>query len=41
MPGPDKIISAAVDHLPWLGSNGKPLTDVAEYSKYLTFVNIM
>ncbi|KAJ2919639.1 hypothetical protein MD484_g832, partial [Candolleomyces efflorescens] len=39
--GPEKIISAAVGHLPWLGSNGKPLTNVSEFAKYMTFVNIM
>ncbi|RXW17813.1 hypothetical protein EST38_g8035 [Candolleomyces aberdarensis] len=39
--GPEKIISAAVGHLPWLGSNGKPLNNVSEYAKYMTFVNIM
>lgn len=39
--GPDRIISAAVSHLPWLGANGKPLSNVSEYAKYMTYVNIM
>lgn len=39
--GPCKIISAAVAHLPWLGSNGKPLTDVSAYAAQMNFVNIM
>ncbi|KAG5645132.1 hypothetical protein DXG03_006849 [Asterophora parasitica] len=39
--GPSKIISAAVAHMPWLGANGKPLTNVSEYAKVMSFVNIM
>ncbi|KAL0952638.1 hypothetical protein HGRIS_006884 [Hohenbuehelia grisea] len=39
--GSSKIISAAVPHLPWLGTNGKPLTDVSAYAAQLTYVNIM
>ncbi|KAG6810346.1 hypothetical protein H0H92_012239 [Tricholoma furcatifolium] len=39
--GPSKIISAAVAHLPWFGPNGKPLTDVAQFSAILSYVNIM
>ncbi|KAF6750396.1 glycoside hydrolase family 18 protein [Ephemerocybe angulata] len=39
--GNDKIISAAVSHLPWLGANGKPLTNVSEFAKCMTYVNIM
>ncbi|KAF5376626.1 hypothetical protein D9615_007898 [Tricholomella constricta] len=39
--GPLKIISAAVAHMPWLGANGKPLTNVSEFAKLMTFVNIM
>ncbi|KAG6890136.1 hypothetical protein C0995_011429 [Termitomyces sp. Mi166 len=39
--GPAKIISAAVAHLPWLGSDGKPLTDVTEFAAVMTYVNIM
>ncbi|PBK85665.1 glycoside hydrolase family 18 protein [Armillaria gallica] len=39
--GTSKIISAAVPHLPWLGSNGNPLTDVSAYAKVMTYVNIM
>ncbi|KIM81786.1 glycoside hydrolase family 18 protein [Piloderma croceum F 1598] len=39
--GPDKIISAAVTQLPWLGSNGRPLTDVSAYAKEMNYVNIM
>lgn len=36
-----KIISAAVPHLPWLGSNGQPLTDVSAYAAVMDYVNIM
>lgn len=39
--GKTKIISAAVPHLPWLGTNGKPLTNVASYAAQLTYLNIM
>ncbi|KAF9033124.1 glycoside hydrolase family 18 protein [Panaeolus papilionaceus] len=39
--GPCKILSAAVAHMPWLGSNGKPLTDLTAYAAELTYVNIM
>ncbi|TFK36118.1 glycoside hydrolase superfamily [Crucibulum laeve] len=39
--GCSKIISAAVPHLPWLGSNGQPLTDVSAYAAQMDFVNIM
>ncbi|KAF9558511.1 glycoside hydrolase family 18 protein [Agrocybe pediades] len=39
--GDSKIISAAVTQLPWLGGNGEPLSDVSEYAKYMTYVNIM
>ncbi|KAG5651912.1 hypothetical protein H0H81_006963 [Sphagnurus paluster] len=39
--GPSKIISAAVAHTPWLGANGKPLTNVSEYAALMTYVNIM
>ncbi|KAJ6497640.1 glycoside hydrolase family 18 protein [Mycena sanguinolenta] len=39
--GSSKIISAAVTDLPWLGANGKPLTDVSEYASQLTYVNLM
>ncbi|KAG6910362.1 hypothetical protein DXG01_011077 [Tephrocybe rancida] len=39
--GPSKIISAAVAHLPWLGSNGKPMPNVAEFAAIMTYVNIM
>ncbi|KAG6890137.1 hypothetical protein C0995_011430 [Termitomyces sp. Mi166 len=39
--GSSKIISAAVAHLPWLGSNGKPLTDVSAYAVQMNYVNIM
>jgi hypothetical protein len=39
--GSSKIISAAVTQLPWLGSNGKPLTDVSAYAKEMNYVNIM
>ncbi|KAJ7125147.1 glycoside hydrolase family 18 protein [Mycena epipterygia] len=39
--GPSKIISAAVTDLPWLGSNGSPLTDVSAYAAQLTYANLM
>ncbi|EJD51005.1 glycoside hydrolase [Auricularia subglabra TFB-10046 SS5] len=39
--GSSKIISAAVPHLPWIGSNGQPLTDVSAYAAQMTYVNIM
>lgn len=39
--GSSKIISAAVTQLPWIGSNGKPLTNVSAYTDEMTYVNIM
>ncbi|KAF7421003.1 hypothetical protein PC9H_011522 [Pleurotus ostreatus] len=39
--GASKILSAAVPHLPWLGANGQPLTNVSSYAAQLTYVNIM
>ncbi|KAF8658413.1 hypothetical protein AX16_001965 [Volvariella volvacea WC 439] len=39
--GPSAIISAAVPHLPWIGANGRPLTDVSDYATQMTFINIM
>ena len=39
--GSSKIISAAVTCLPWVGSNGNPLTNVASYAAQLTYANIM
>ncbi|KAL4245784.1 glycosyl hydrolase 18 family protein [Abortiporus biennis] len=39
--GSSKIISAAVTTLPWIGSNGSPLTNVASYAAQLTYINIM
>ncbi|KAH7090884.1 glycoside hydrolase [Auriculariales sp. MPI-PUGE-AT-0066] len=39
--GSSKIISAAVAHSPWLGSNGKSLTNVSAYAKQMSHVNIM
>ncbi|KAF8064330.1 glycoside hydrolase family 18 protein [Lyophyllum atratum] len=39
--GASKIISAAVPHLPWLGSNGSPLKDVSAYAAQMTYANIM
>lgn len=39
--GSSKIISAAVTDLPWIGSNGNPLTDVSAYAKQMTYANIM
>ncbi|KAJ7647731.1 glycoside hydrolase family 18 protein [Roridomyces roridus] len=38
--GPSKIISAAVTDLPWVGSNGKALTNVSAYASELTYVNM-
>jgi hypothetical protein len=40
-PGPTRIISAAVTHLPWKGPDGKPLKDVSEFAHCMNFVNIM
>ncbi|KAI0371468.1 glycoside hydrolase family 18 protein [Pilatotrama ljubarskyi] len=39
--GSSKIISAAVTQLPWVGSNGSPLTDVSAYAAQMTYANIM
>ncbi|KAF5380285.1 hypothetical protein D9757_007977 [Collybiopsis confluens] len=39
--GSSKIISAAVTDLPWLGSNGSPLTNVSAYAAQMTYINIM
>ncbi|KAG7087811.1 hypothetical protein E1B28_013751 [Marasmius oreades] len=39
--GTSKIISAAVPHLPWLGTNGQPLKDISAYAKEMTYINIM
>ncbi|KAF9484198.1 glycoside hydrolase family 18 protein [Pholiota conissans] len=39
--GPCKIISAAVSHTPWLGANGKPLTDVSAFAAVLNYIMIM
>jgi chitinase len=39
--GSSKIISAAVTQLPWLGSDGKPLTNVSAYAKEMNYINIM
>ncbi|KAF5366781.1 hypothetical protein D9758_006469 [Tetrapyrgos nigripes] len=39
--GSSKIISAAVPHLPWIGSNGSPLTDISAYAAQMTYINIM
>lgn len=36
-----KILSAAVPHLPWLGTNGKPSSDVSAYAAVIDYVNIM
>lgn len=41
MIGPKKIVSAAVTQLPWFDANGKPLKDVSEFAKYMSYVNIM
>lgn len=40
LPSP-KIISAAVPHLPWLGTNGQPLSDVSQYAAVMDYLNIM
>lgn len=40
LPSP-KILSAAVPHLPWLGTNGKPSSDVSAYAAVIDYVNIM
>ncbi|KAK7026409.1 hypothetical protein VNI00_015644 [Paramarasmius palmivorus] len=39
--GADKIISAAVPHLPWIGSNGSPLTNISAWANVMTYINIM
>ncbi|KXN90766.1 Chitinase A1 [Leucoagaricus sp. SymC.cos] len=39
--GSSRIISAAVTQMPWKGADGKPLQNVAEFAKYMNFVNIM
>ncbi|KIM37880.1 glycoside hydrolase family 18 protein [Hebeloma cylindrosporum] len=39
--GSSRIISAAVTHLPWIGEDGSPLSDVSEYAAHMTYVNIM
>ncbi|RDB17715.1 Chitinase A1 [Hypsizygus marmoreus] len=39
--GWSKVISAAVPHMPWLGANGSPLTNVSAYAAQMTYVNIM
>ncbi|OSC97972.1 glycoside hydrolase family 18 protein [Trametes coccinea BRFM310] len=39
--GSSKIISAAVTQLPWVGSNGQPLTNVSAYAAQMTYANIM
>lgn len=39
--GSSKVISAAVTDLPWIGSNGSPLTNVSAYAAQLTTANIM
>ncbi|GLB44487.1 putative glyco_18 [Lyophyllum shimeji] len=39
--GPSKIISAAVAHVPWLGTDGRALSDVTQFAAFLTYANIM
>ncbi|KAF9074347.1 glycoside hydrolase family 18 protein [Rhodocollybia butyracea] len=39
--GTSKIISAAVPDVPWLGSNGDPLTNVSAYAAQMTYLNLM
>ncbi|KAJ7099549.1 glycoside hydrolase family 18 protein [Mycena belliarum] len=39
--GTSKIISAAVTDLPWIGSNGKPITDMSAYAAQMTYANLM
>ncbi len=38
MTGPNLIISAAVSVLPFVGTDGKPLTDVSEFSVVLNYI---
>ncbi|KAJ7188715.1 glycoside hydrolase [Mycena filopes] len=39
--GTSKIISAAVTDLPWIGSNGNPITDMSAYAAQMTYANLM
>ncbi|KAJ7019323.1 glycoside hydrolase [Mycena alexandri] len=39
--GTSKIISAAVTDLPWIGSNGSPITDMSAYAAQMTYANLM
>ncbi|KAJ7686545.1 glycoside hydrolase [Mycena rosella] len=39
--GTTKIISAAVTDLPFIGSNGSPLTNVSAYAAQMTYANLM
>ncbi|KAF7351122.1 Glycoside hydrolase family 18 protein [Mycena sanguinolenta] len=39
--GTSKIISAAVTDLPWVGSDGNPLTDMSAYAAQMTYANLM
>ncbi|TFK29162.1 glycoside hydrolase [Coprinopsis marcescibilis] len=39
--GPCKIVSSAVAHLPWLGSNGKPLASVTDFASVMDYICIM
>ncbi|KAJ6593462.1 glycoside hydrolase superfamily [Mycena capillaripes] len=39
--GKSKIISAAVTDLPWIGSNGSPLTDISAYATQMTYANFV
>ncbi|KAK1231965.1 hypothetical protein PQX77_004915 [Marasmius sp. AFHP31] len=39
--GSSKIISAAVPHLPWIGENGRPLSNISAFAEQMTYINIM
>jgi chitinase len=39
--GSSSIISSAVAHAPWNGAGGRPLANVSEYAKVMSWVNIM
>jgi len=39
--GTSKIISAAVTDLPWIGSNGNPISDMSAYAAQMTYANLM
>ncbi|KAJ7198588.1 glycoside hydrolase family 18 protein [Mycena pura] len=39
--GTSKIISAAVTDLPWIGSDGNPISDMSAYAAQMTYANLM